>query len=81
MEVEEEVEEVKDKTKGSKGRAGEGWWRWRCLTLLAHMGVRFSSRPLRLALLLCLLPRGLYLDRNQLTTISGDAFSALVNLQ
>ena len=76
----EEVVEVKDKTKGSKGRAGEGWWWWRCLTLLAHMGVRFSSRPLRLALLPCLLPRGLSLYDNQLTTISGDVFSALGRL-
>ena len=68
-------------TKGSKGRSGEGRWRWRCLTLLAYMGVRFSSRPLRLALLPCLLPRYLYLYNNQLTTISADAFSALVNLR
>ena len=77
----EEVVEVKDKTKGSKGRAGEGWWWWRCLTLLAHMGVRFSSCPLRLALLPCLLPRRLELDDNALSTIEAGTFSGLGNLE
>ena len=44
------------------------------------LDVRFSSRPRRLALLPCLLPRVLYLSDNQLTTIEAGTFSALGNL-
>ena len=52
-----------------------------CLTLLAHMGVGFSSRPLRLSLLPCPLPRTLYVSGNQLTAIDPSTFSALGNLE
>ena len=48
----------------------------RCL-----LGVGFSSRPFRLALLLCLLPRWLRLDGNTISTIEAGAFSGLGNLR
>ena len=52
-----------------------------CDSPRCRLGVGFSSRPFRLALLPCLLPRELRLYNNQLTTISADAFSALGNLR
>ena len=46
-----------------------------------RLGVGFSSRPFRLALLPCLLPRRLYLYGNSISTIEAGVFSALGNLR
>ena len=52
-----------------------------CDSPRCRLGVGFSSRPFRLALLPCLLPRGLYLYGNSISTIEAGAFSALGNLR
>ena len=46
-----------------------------------RLGVGFSSRPFRLALLPCLLPRTLGLARNSISTIEAGTFSGLGNLR
>ena len=52
-----------------------------CDSRRCRLGVGFSSRPFRLALLPCLLPRYLELFGNALSTIEAGAFSGLGNLR
>ena len=52
-----------------------------CDSPRCRLSVGFSSRPFRLALLPCLLPRTLNLHENALSTIEAGAFSALGNLR
>ena len=52
-----------------------------CDSPRCRLGVGFSSRPFRLALLPCLLPRHLFLNGNSISTIEAGAFSGLGNLR
>ena len=52
-----------------------------CDSPRCRLGVGFSSRPFRLALLPCLLPRYLRLYGNSISAIEAGAFSALGNLE
>ena len=52
-----------------------------CDSPRCRLGVGFSSRPFRLALLPCLLPRELRLYGNSISTIEAGAFSGLGNLR